>query len=842
MNRIVLSAAALAATCWLNSWLLGADPTLVQDGRPQATIVLAESPTRSAQFAAFELQHHLQAISGATVPMVRDGQSAAGIKLFVGESEGTKALGLKSGDCQEQEYLIRFTPRAIVLMGRDEADFAPVQYDLHNPACVSTWPGYWDERATTYAVHDFLARFCGVRWLNYTESGTVIPQTRTLTIHGQDVRRKPFFEYRDALGAVGDNEFLYEKMANLWRADTDGFQAWEQAAFSELHSQFPKAAAYNQAKRMQIRLFHLRMKNGGKICRCNHSLYGYYARFWEKSANPRSAQLFVEKRPDYFAKGYESVPPQMCYTSDGFIRQLARDAVDYLDGRKTGAELAVSWKLPNPFPIEPMDNSSFCKCDKCQAWLQRKLGEVEEYSRGTHSEYFFSFVNAVAKEVKKARPNARLVTLAYMTHAYPPASFAIDPSVAVQFCFACNRAPYSSGYQHELGLLREWAKQKGLPLYLWLYYTFPKETADNGKYHCFPGFFAHSIGQQFQVFRQCNVRGMFHCGYGQEVEAYVTYRLMDDPTLDVDALLADYFAKLYGPAAQPLKQLYLAIEKVYSDPANYPQKLHCRGAALQWSQLGTEQRMSQFARLMAQAYQAADSQFARKNVELFDKAVWSYMVAGRKQYTDRVAAPIPAVTAPAIPAAGGDCSKVDWSKAAPMGDTWYVRGGQQPAKRTLSGRALHDGKYLYLELSDRCDTSKLVTSATVFACDDWELYIAAQRAQPYRLFAVSPSAQVVGLSFGEVNWRQSVRIEEHGVKAVSDVSSPDKWTVRLAIPFRDAVPAGVKQDGSLYLNIIRVASSQVSGEPRLGIDTWVPFCTVHDVDRLAEIKLAEPQR
>lgn len=34
----------------------------------------------------------------------------------------------------------------------------------------------------------------------------------------------------------------------------------------------------------------------------NHSLYGYYDRFWEKSADPQKAKLF------------EGKPPQMCYT------------------------------------------------------------------------------------------------------------------------------------------------------------------------------------------------------------------------------------------------------------------------------------------------------------------------------------------------------------------------------------------------------------------------------------------------------------------------------------------------------------------------------------------------
>ena len=73
-----------------------------------------------------------------------------------------------------------------------------------------------------------------------------------------------------------------------------------------------------------------------------------------------------------FAKGYEGKPDQLCYTSRELIEQLAQDARDYYDGKKTGAELGIFWqpRLPNPFPVEPMDNSFFCKCPECQKFFK----------------------------------------------------------------------------------------------------------------------------------------------------------------------------------------------------------------------------------------------------------------------------------------------------------------------------------------------------------------------------------------------------------------------------------------------------------------------------------------
>lgn len=154
---------------------------LVRDGTPAATIVVAKEPTRSAQLAAAELQYHIRKISGATLPIVDDGQAVAGNRVLVGESQATKNLGLTSDDFAPQEYLIRFQPDTLVLLGRDKPDRAKFDY-----TDAKTFPDFFDGQGTCYAVYDFLERYCQVHWYLPTELGLVYPKVETLHVSGAD--------------------------------------------------------------------------------------------------------------------------------------------------------------------------------------------------------------------------------------------------------------------------------------------------------------------------------------------------------------------------------------------------------------------------------------------------------------------------------------------------------------------------------------------------------------------------------------------------------------------------------------------------------------------------------
>ena len=109
--------------------------------------------------AAHELQYHVALITGAKLPIVTDDAAVQGVRILVGESAATQALGLTNDDFGPQEYLISLRPNLLVLMGRDQDDRQPFDYANHQ-----TYADVFDAQATCYAVYDFLERFCGVRW------------------------------------------------------------------------------------------------------------------------------------------------------------------------------------------------------------------------------------------------------------------------------------------------------------------------------------------------------------------------------------------------------------------------------------------------------------------------------------------------------------------------------------------------------------------------------------------------------------------------------------------------------------------------------------------------------
>ena len=67
-----------------------------------------------------ELQYHIEKITGVRLPVKTDSQDISGNRILVGESSATKKLGLKADNFPSQEYLIRFLPETIVLIGYDE--------------------------------------------------------------------------------------------------------------------------------------------------------------------------------------------------------------------------------------------------------------------------------------------------------------------------------------------------------------------------------------------------------------------------------------------------------------------------------------------------------------------------------------------------------------------------------------------------------------------------------------------------------------------------------------------------------------------------------------------------
>ena len=774
--------------------------TLVENGRATAGIVLAARPTRAAQFAAAELRYHLRKMTGATVPLLADTTPPPRPAILVGESAATRALGLTSDAFAPQEYLIGFRPGALVLMGRDGEDRGVLDYQN-----ADSFPGDFDEQGTVYAVYDFLERFGDVRWYLPTELGEVNPERDALTVEGRDLRRRPAMIYRyvyqggalpaDLIGDTIDHE--------------EGYPALDQRS---------------------AQLYLRRMRQGGSSYNANHSFEGYYSRF-------------LARHPEWFAQGYGNEPPQLCFTHPGLIQQVVADAREYFDTGKVEPRAVAAGDF---FALVPMDSADWCRCERCAAQILTEPTRGRPFtSNDTASDYIFGFINQVAREVGKTHPDKWLAALAYSRYAYPPTRERLEPNVSIMLCLPTRLTYHAATMRNNQRVLQAWTRESvQRPKFVWLYYCFPSLWTSTQDWRPYPGFFAHSIVGQFAQFHRSGVRGFFvepsYLAHGQrsplmdQLEIYLTYRLADDPTLDGNREIAEFFERYYGPAAAPMRALYESMEATYADPANHPGAQAAQTEAQAWLHLGTEQRMLEYGRLLSKARSLArqGTIAQQQRAALFDRGIYQWMRQGRESFLKAqglAGAQPPGADIPRIANAHGDPKRADWTAAAVLGGWSSLRG--EPSARKVQARMAHDGEHLYLELEEAgIDPTKLVVGADIVVWneDEWEVFFARARGPRYRQMGLNAAGVHFDLAYEEPSQQW-----DSGVVLHSDLSAPDRWRVRMALPLRQLVPGGAQPGDTLYFNALR-ATRMVRSL------AWSPtYAGFREPTRLGEIRLAK---
>jgi hypothetical protein len=600
-------------------WSTAGAATLVQDGEPASAIIVAENPTPAANLAALELQHHIEQITGAILPIRHPGEATEGICVLVGDSAATRELGLKGQDFQPQEYLIRVTDDTVVLMGRDwedtDANRAEVGFDTHlrslaklrneidyNATVVRSeagqktieLPGLLDEQGTCYATYDFLERFCGVRWYGPRPLNVVTPSQKTLAIDAIEIRRTPSLLHRHADGGG-------------WPII---FAQWDRP--DDSHRQ----------------LFYRRMRLGGERWAANHSFSSYADRFLVQ--NPERPDLFEESRPDFFAVGWENEGywRQLCYTNPDLIGQVVMDARNYFDGNGVKGNQPASGDY---FAVVPQDSDHWCQCDRCQAALApgRSRAMKHVFGTGEASDYVFGFVNAVAKEVKNTHPDKFIATLAYHVYSFRP-TFELELNVAVAPCVQICYGYETGVFETDVKFYNEWIEDTGRRIHLWNYFHHPMERALMGEWKCFPCFMPEVISEWVTRYHRDGVRGFFLCGIPQQLDYYLYVQSAFNSDTDCEQLIDEFFALYFGAAGNPMKKFYSRISEI-----NREEGVLGTSEGRSWERLGTEARMKELGSLMSQAVNLAQSDTEKRRVETWKVGVWDYMVDGRQQYLQK---------------------------------------------------------------------------------------------------------------------------------------------------------------------------------------------------------------
>ena len=792
----------LAAFAILNA--AAAEVVLIRDGKPASEIIVPQKPTRSVQMAAFELQHLIYLISGTRLAIVKTPHDGM-LPIRLGPAPGEKFSG--------EQYKVSVRPDGISLAGNDTQDFGVVDYQ--NPR---TFPGTGynardtprhalNYHSTLLAVYDFLENCCGMRFYSFGDDGITLTPRKTLTVKTMEKNFEPKAQASRYAGVA--------------------------------HRDSVRVTTERERKLLQLRW---RMNTVYGLV--NHTVQSLFFRYWGPSK--RYENVFVEKRPQYFIRGYEKMPvdrhwvqyyspsdpppAQICTTCPDVAKYFASEALAVYEGAAfkkpplTGVLYRFLPKMegkPFYYPVQENDNQDFCKCPECL----KLFPGIRDFNRQAY--VHFDFINRVSREAKKLDPDLNIATLAYnKCFACPdPRILKLDPGIMVQICLGVHAWMHPQIYNRQHSIYKQWIRQEGKkrPLSVWTYILSPDDEARRSyNYRNFPMVFPWQAGRIYREFMDDGIQGVFIelCTKVNLLEGYVAMRLAFDPSQDYNQIIDEYFRLYYEDAAEPMKEFYREVEKITWDPKNYPDKdvndyvkrwiwgSVCIGIHTQkvnWT-LGTPKRMEKLGKIIERVKAGAKSPAVKKRVDVFIKDIWERAVQGRLEYDQRLLVekePPPQYSAARLPDQQNlpkpDFARIDW-KNIPAAGSWTELNTRKAAANSPQVKMAVTDRFFLI----RYEENRIVPSPKGkkdMWSDGIELFVGLQGDYPFDHYAVGYNGGIAGYRHTLHDGKRVLTPLDTAEIMIADRQvEPDSWRFVLAIPRKNSP---LEKDGIKRLNIIR---------------------------------------
>jgi hypothetical protein len=509
---------AFAAIFLLAQWNNSASAIeLVRDGKPLASIVIPEKPLPVESYAADELQYHIEAATGAKLPIVNEGQpDALSAHVCLGSGKSASAEKIDPSALPGNSYIIKTAGANLYIAGSDTRG---------DPLSLDTRAG------TLFGVYDVLENQMHVRWLWPGKLGEVIPKSMNLSLAPPDAKIEPLLWFKE------------------WRhGKNTGEDVW------------------------------LRRQRFGRTLRPG---YGHsFGKYWERfgKTHPEYFAMLPDgtRRLDPTSDGPEY--EHMCVSEPGLVKQIIADwkakgsprfiNVCENDGwAGCACERCLSWDQPdrdNPVPFNMRLEAARKVFDRRGDW-QLQLGSL--------SDRYARFWQAVADEAKKTRPDVTVISYVYDNYRKPPVKATLSPNV---LCGVVPNAtfPYS---RVESDLFRaEWAgwQKTGCVLFLRPNYTsqapnFPafyaRTLGEDLKFamaHGVKGMDFDSLDSQYAA---------------QGPTLYTLANVLNHPDADVNVVLDDFYSA-FGPAKPSVKAYFELWESIYPKDTmeEFAKKLHAK--------------------------------------------------------------------------------------------------------------------------------------------------------------------------------------------------------------------------------------------------------------------------
>jgi hypothetical protein len=488
--------------------------TLTEDGDPVAMIIVPRQPTATEQFAADELQSYLEQISGTTLVIGPESDFVERPRLLVGNTATGRSVAPIDGG-EPETFVVRTDGDDLVLRGASD-------------------------RATLYAVYDFLEQDLGCRWLGPGEAWEHTPRQADIEVGPIDRTEQPDMKYRFLRMTFPADAPSHHHDVLSWavKQKINIGAGWPQ---TELPDSFVRRGGFRAW--MSPHVLH-------------HALSpeDYFAQ------HPEYFALRGDRRPKAERGGFQ----QVCTTNPEVIDCVAH-ALDEMFGARSEVDF---------MGLGQGDGVAFCQCDECLALDTGELWPHSSRELPVITERWMRFCNEVARKLQQTRPGKKIYTLAYHQTFRPPDpdTFEIEPNVMVQVvnsrpnyvCFVHRFENEDCPHHNRFRAgIEQWVEMTpgGVMVYEYtphstfcaMPYPAPWKFADDIAYLDEIGL----VGYEGQS--SPRIWGTYGINY------YTIAKATWDAGIDADALVADYCDHAFGPASVPMQRFLRTVEQALVD-------------------------------------------------------------------------------------------------------------------------------------------------------------------------------------------------------------------------------------------------------------------------------------
>ena len=396
-----------------------------------------------------------------------------------------------------------------------------------------------------FGVYAFLEDFAGCRFFFPGEFGTVVPQSACISVPVGEKTTAPVFTVRDPY-------IRYAKAA--WPGETPAMTDAERKAL--------------RVRECSLDWLRLRLQTERIPCCHGQNGFAYTDRFREthpeylrlKKDGTRATELELNGNTHAWQIR------DLCHTSKVWD-EIYEDVKAYLTGKPASSRgIPSAWDKTKfgwngncaygrYVDIMPQDGFQRCECENCR----KAYTDEQNYA----TDLIWGQTARLANRLKAEGVKGYVTQMAYSPYGRVPA-VKLPDNVLVM---VARTGPWSikdsKRMEQELADYRAWAEKTGGKVWIW---TYPHKYGSTAipdipcmAPRAWGDYYKRAAPWIFGSFAECETdRAIFNY-----LNSYVFAKVCWDTDLDLEALLDDHYAKMFGAGAAEMKRLYEDLEDAW---------------------------------------------------------------------------------------------------------------------------------------------------------------------------------------------------------------------------------------------------------------------------------------